>query len=67
PATYIFASEFMGLTPDGWITLLTVIYLLIQISTTAPKMIKTYSPWFAKQYLALTLLIKSMRKGDKNE
>ena len=58
PAGYLFGTEFLGLSADGWITLLTLIYLLCQLALIAPKV----STVIAKHCLALTLLIKSKHR-----
>ena len=66
-ATYVVAYQFMGLTPEGWITFFTLAYLIIQLLVIAPKLIATYKPWVARRCFPLVMLIKSMRKDDKNE
>lgn len=58
PAGYIVGTEFLGLSADGWITLLTLIYLLCQLALIAPKV----STALAKHYIALVILIKSKRR-----
>ena len=58
PAGYIVGTEFLGLSADGWITALTLLYLICQLIVIAPKISTT----LAKHYLALTMLIKSKRR-----
>lgn len=55
PAGYIVGTEFLGLSADGWITALTLLYLICQLVIIAPRISNT----IAKHCLALTLLIKS--------
>ena len=65
-ATYVVAYQFMGLTPEGWITFFTLAYLIIQLLVIAPKLIATYKPWVNRRCLALTMLIKSKSKDKDN-
>ena len=67
PASYVVGAEFMGLTPDNWITALTLVYLIIQLILIMPRLSKQLGPWFVRRYIAATLLIQSMRKDKENE
>lgn len=62
PAVYIGAEKFFGMTPTDFVTLLTIIYLLIQIMIAIPKWVRQYGPWFLRRYLAMSLWIKSKGK-----
>jgi len=60
PAGYVVGVEFMGLTADGWITTLTLIYLICQLVLVMPRISKV----IAKNYIAIHMLIKSKQKDE---
>ena len=55
PAGYVLGTEFLGLSADGWITLLTLVYLVCQLILVAPRI----SQAIAKHCLAIAMLIRS--------
>ncbi len=61
PATYVAATKFLGMSPAEWVTWLTIIYLLIQLALALPKLANYYGPKITRQYLSLSLWIKSKR------
>lgn len=67
PTAYVVGYKFLGMSPDGWVTTLTLLYLVIQLVLIMPKLSKQLRPWFVRRYIAATLLVKPMRKDKENE
>ena len=58
PAAYM-GAKFLGMTPADWVTWLTLLYIIIQITLIIPKWWRQFGTWFIRRYIAVTLWIKS--------
>lgn len=58
PTAYVVGYEFLGMSPDGWVTTLTLLYLIIQLILIAPRVSKS----IAKNCIAVLMLIKSRKE-----
>ena len=58
PAAYM-GAKFLGMTPADWVTWLTLLYIIIQITLIIPKWWRQFGPWLIRRYIAVTLWLKS--------
>lgn len=63
PAAYM-GAKFLGMTPADWVTWLTLLYIIIQITLIIPKWWRQFGPWLVRQYIAICLLLKSKEKPN---
>ena len=63
PAAYM-GAKFLGMTPADWVTWLTLLYIIIQITLIVPKWWRQFGPWFVRHYLAITLWLKSKERNQ---
>ena len=61
PAAYM-GAKFLGMTPADWVTWLTLLYIIIQITLIIPKWWRQFGPWFIRRYIAVTLWLKSKER-----
>ena len=63
PAAYM-GAKFLGMTPADWVTWLTLLYIIIQITLIVPKWWRQFGPWFVRRYIAITLWLKSKERNQ---
>ena len=63
PAAYM-GAKFLGMTPADWVTWLTLLYIIIQITLIVPKWWRQFGPWFVRLYIAITLWLKSKERNQ---
>ena len=63
PAAYM-GARFLGMTPADWVTWLTLLYIIIQITLIIPKWWRQFGLWFVRRYIAITLWLKSREKTN---
>ena len=61
PAAYLGAT-FLGLSPAEWVTWLTLVYIVIQLALSIPKLIVVYTPKVTRVYIAVCLWCKSKKE-----
>ena len=61
PAAYM-GAKFLGMTPADWVTWLTLLYIIIQITLIIPKWWRQFGPWFVRHYIAVCLWLKSKER-----
>ena len=61
PSIYVGAT-ILGMTPAEWVTMLTLLYLVIQLALAIPKLIAVYTPKVTRLYISACLLCKSKKE-----
>ena len=61
PSIYV-GVTILGITPAEWVTMLTLVYLVIQLALAIPKLIAVYTPKVTRLYIAAGMWRKSKKE-----